>query len=158
MHLDRFFRHSERRRDLLIKAPGDNMAKNFKFPLGKLAEALLRVAILMTRLAPLPIPFQSDTDRVQKYLIIDRLCQKVDGTRLHRSHAIGDIPLPGQKDNGSVIAVCGKYPLQFKAIHVATHRQVEHCATRRLRVVLLKEAFGRKIAARREARPAQKPL
>ena len=66
------------------------------------------------------------------------LCEEVRRAGFHGAHTHGDIPMPGEKDNGDEDALVRKPTLQFETIHFG-HRDIQHEARVRLVAAGLEE-------------------
>jgi hypothetical protein len=88
------------------------------------------------------IPLERPVDGVEEGLILEWLLEEIDGARLHRANALGNVPETGDEDDRNIEAQLRESLLEVEAAQ-PRHSHVENEA-RRARRRGLREKFPRR--------------
>src|SRR5215470_13309380 len=107
-------------------------------------EALLKLPDNSRVPTPLTVSRHPNLDRIEQLLVAERLGQKLDGSRLHRPHAHGDVAVTGDEDDRQMDIGAEEIALEVEPAQ-AGQPDIEHKATWHVRPIALQEFLRRSV-------------
>jgi hypothetical protein len=157
VHLDRLFRGSEIRRDLLIQAASDHMFENLALARRQGCEPALDRGKPSTNFPCLDVLLESEANGVEQLFSLHGLHQETDGAGAHCAHAHRDIAASREEDDRPFAPGIRQQLLELEAVH-SINGDVENGAAGYRGIVLFQERSRRKKAPDLISRGPQQTL
>src|SRR6202795_590983 len=114
MDLDGCFACSDGVGYLFAQEARNDPRQHFSFTRCQRFEALPQHRDFSVSLAPGPIPFQRELNRIQQILLAERFGEKLYGSRLHGSHSHGNVAVRTYKDDRNMNVSLGQLVLEIE--------------------------------------------
>src|SRR5438270_634368 len=101
---------------LLIELAGNHQAHDFTLACGQRLVAFSHLGKFALLLARYTVAFQSLVDRIQQVLVLERLGQKLHGTRFHGLHRHRNISMSGDENDWNSDARVSQVALQVETV------------------------------------------
>src|SRR5258707_11335577 len=157
MNLDGDLADPELKSDLLIEHTRNHQAHDFALARAQGLVTFSQPGIVTLLAAPDSVAIQSLLDCVQQVLVVERLGQKLHGTRFHGLHRHRNVSVTGNKNNWDLDARVGQLTLKVQTID-AGKVYIQNQATWPLRSPVAQEFFRRPKGFGPQARRLQQSL
>ena len=132
MHLHRKFGDADIVGNLFVQATRRDLSHDLTLAGAERFEALPEHTQGPVALPTCTIASEAGLDGVEKFLITERLCEKLYGTALHRLHGHRNVAVRGDEDDRNLLVRSSKVALKLKTA-LPRHSNVEHQTARAIR-------------------------
>src|SRR6266436_5537475 len=154
MHFDCSFSDAQVTGNSLVRLAGDDMFEHFPLTWCERVETRADFGKFGLFSAGESVSFNRHANGCKQVFIVHGLSEEITRAAFHRLHALRNITVTGQKNNGQDTAFCGEDSLEFETMD-GRHIEIEHETARCVRIILRQKFRRRRKRSHSEASRTQ---